>query len=729
MNKHIATGLLLLLALGAQAETVGYWRFEPGEELANSAAGTLTLEVNGDAKAVKGSSFLNPVLDAENRGMADTDRVGAFFTTPDHAVLNFGSAAFTIEGFISPSPRGFQTLAGQWGAKGEQSWRFWINEDNGRLSVNLTKDGTQTFAPRAFTPVKGAFVGGKNYYVAAVVEPADHRVTYYYQNLTDGGPLQSMKMEVSGFSALFDSSAPLRIGGNSHNEPARFDEVRLTKGALKKTELLVPPGPAALGEIMIPASGKKRTAKPNIVVFLADDLGTGCLNAYGADEQLVRTPRLNQLAKDGLLFTEAYAPGSVCTPTRYAMLTGRYAWRGRLKSGVVNPGDPLLIEEGRRTVAMMLQEQGYRTAHIGKWHLGYTRQNKVHNYAALESISPGPNDVGFHYHFGLPNNLDDFARVYFENDGIYGLRSRRTSPYSRSFYGGMYHGYDAPQRQREQVTQDLNDRARQWIRSSVEEYPEQPLFLYFAAAAVHHPIEPSAQFRGTSPIGAYGDFIQELDHSVGEVMDALAYAGELENTLFIFSSDNGSDAGHVGSPEFQAMDAGLKINGERKGDKHTIWEGGVRVPFIVRWPGQVQPGQVSDRLVSLADIYSTLQHIVTGKPVSGFDDAPDSFSFADEISRRKPVGPRREHAVLNNVHGIKALRMGNWKYIEGMNDEIGEWASKRVSKSEAEPALYQLDKDPMEQNNVIDQYPEMAERLKKQYQEIRENGSERKTAR
>ncbi|VGO19539.1 Arylsulfatase [Pontiella sulfatireligans] len=491
--------------------------------------------------------------------------------------------------------------------------------------------------------------------------------------------------------------------------------------------VLISTGQAA-GENRIPASGKKRTDKPNIVVFLADDFGTGCINAYGADEQLVRTPRLNQLAKDGMLFTEAYAPGSVCTPTRYAMLTGRYAWRGRLKSGVVNPGDPLLIEEGRRTVAMMLQEQGYRTAHIGKWHLGYTREVKTRNYAALEHVSPGPNDIGFHYHFGLPNNLDDQTRIYMENDGIYGLRSRRVNPYSKSFYGSQYHGYDAPQRQREKVTQDLNACARKWVRSSIEEYPDQPMFLYFAAAAVHHPIEPSAQFRGTSPVGAYGDFIQELDHSVGEVMDALAYAGEMDNTLFIFSADNGSDAPGNGRPEGFAIDAGLKINGERRGDKHTIWEGGVRVPFIVRWPGQVQAGQVSDRLVSLADIYSTLQHIVTGKPVSGFDDAPDSFSFADEISRCNHAGPMRKHAVLNNVHGIKALRMGNWKYIEGMNDEIGEWARKRVSKAEAEPGLYQLDKDPMEQNNVIDQFPEVVERMKAQFQSIRETGSERKVS-
>lgn len=487
--------------------------------------------------------------------------------------------------------------------------------------------------------------------------------------------------------------------------------------------------PNELGKNKIPASGKMRTGKPNIVVFLADDFGVGCINAYGADEQLVRTPRLNQLAKDGVLFTEAYAPASVCSPTRYAMLTGRYAWRGRLKSGVLGPGHSLVIEEGRRTVAMMLQEQGYRTAHIGKWHLGYGRSNTVvHNYAALDSISPGPNDFGFHYHFGLPNNLDDFARVYFENDGIYGLRSRRVNPYSKSFYGRPYHGYDAPQRQREKVTGDLNDRAVQWIRSSIEEYPEQPLFLYFAAVAVHHPIEPSAQFRGTSPIGAYGDFIQELDHSVGAVMDALAYAGELDNTLFIFSADNGSDAGAAGGPEQQAIEAGLKLNGEHRGDKHTIWEGGVRVPLIVQWPGRVQPGQVSDRFVSLVDIYSTLQHIVTGQPVAGFDDAPDSFSFADEILPCKPVGPKRGQAVLNNAPGVRAFRMGSWKYVEGTNDEIAEWARKSVTKEEGAPSLYQLDADPMEQNNVIDQFPEILERMKTQYQKTRKTGSERQAA-
>jgi arylsulfatase A len=467
------------------------------------------------------------------------------------------------------------------------------------------------------------------------------------------------------------------------------------------------------------------STKPNIVVILTDDLGYGSANSYGAEKKYIRTPRINQVAKEGMRFTNAYTPASVCSPTRYALLTGRYAWRGRLKAGVVNPGESLLIEEGRQTLPMMLQEEGYRTAHIGKWHLGYTR-SKVNNYAALDSISPGPNDIGFDYHFGVPNNLDDHTKIYIENDKIYGLRSRRVSSYARSFYGKRYHGYDAPQRNREKVTQDLNERATQWIRSTLNDYPDKPFFLYFAPVAVHHPITPSEEFRGTSPVGSYGDFIQELDHSVGEIIDALAYAGVLDNTLVIVTSDNGGDSGVPKSPEDQAIKSGLKINGKLRGDKHTIWEGGVRVPFIVRWPGKIKAGQESDRLVNMADIYSTIEHLVTGKPVTNFEDAPDSFSFADElVSVDNPI-PKREHMVVRNAHGIKAFYMGQWKYIQGVTDDIPVSHRKRISENHTKPQLYRIDKDPKEEHNLIDKFPEKAEQLRKKLIEIQKTGSERK---
>lgn len=486
-------------------------------------------------------------------------------------------------------------------------------------------------------------------------------------------------------------------------------------------------GTAVLAEYNIPPSGSARVKRPNIVVFIADDFGSGSINAYGASTQHVRTPNLNRLAAEGMRFTTAYAPASVCSPSRYAFLTGRYAWRGRLKHSVVNPGEPLLIEDGRRTLPMMLQEQGYHTAHIGKWHLGYGRaKEKILNYAELEEIAPGPRSIGFDYTFDIPNNLDDDYRVYFENEHIYGLRSQRMSAYSRCYYGSRYAGYDAPQRRRDRVTADLNERAKGWIRDSLAQHPEKPLFLYFAAAAVHHPIEPGDAFVGTSPVGFYGDFIQELDHSVGEVMDALAYAGELDNTLFIFSSDNGGDFGTDDSPERTARKLGLQSNGPLRGDKHTIWEGGTRIPLIVRWPGKVEPDTVSDRLVCLVDLFATLQELTTGKPLKGFETAPDSFSFADELLGTKSISPQRQHVVTRSVCGVKAIRMGDWKYVEGQNEELkGQW--HRTPKNEKQPGLYRLDQDAGETTDLIKEHPETAQRLQQLLNQIRSGSSERRT--
>ena len=475
----------------------------------------------------------------------------------------------------------------------------------------------------------------------------------------------------------------------------------------------------------IPPSGAARCEKPNVVVFLADDFGCGSINAYGASRQHIRTPHMDRLAREGMRFTEAYATASVCSPSRYAMLTGRYAWRGRLKHSVVHPGQPLLIEEGRRTLPMMLQEQGYHTAHIGKWHLGYTRLPRVANYAVLDEIAPGPRSVGFDYHFGIPNNLDDDYRVYFENEQIYGLRSTRKSVYSRCYYGSRYAGYDAPQRRRDRVTSDLNQRATEWIRETLADHPDKPMFLYFAAAAVHHPIEPSDEFVGTSPVGYYGDFIQELDHSVGTVMDALAYAGELDNTIFIFSSDNGGDFGQSESPEQFARDMGLTPNNHFRGDKHTVWDGGTRVPLIVRWPGKVEAGTVSDRLVSLADIFATLQELITGEALEGFETAPDSFSFADALVGAKRISPERQQLVMRSVVGVKALRRGAWKYVEGIHADI-EDQRKRVPKDERNPSMYRLDADPGENKDLLETHPEMAQSLKDLLNYIRSDGSERR---
>ena len=456
--------------------------------------------------------------------------------------------------------------------------------------------------------------------------------------------------------------------------------------------------------------------KPNIVVILADDLGYGSVNSYGAPKTLIRTPHVDQLAKDGMRFTDANTPGSVCTPTRYALITGRYAWRGRLKHGTLSPPEgALLIEEDLLTLPGYLKQQGYNTAHVGKWHLGYTNQENVEDLSA-QPLVPGPNSIGFDYHFGVPNNIDWLPKVYVENEQIWGLRSKGKHPYGRSSYrNNPYHGYDAPQRVTTEVTNDLVQKARDWIFKSVRQDPEKPFFLYFASVAVHNPFTPGEKLRGSSNCGPYGDYIHDCDHSVGEIMDALAYSGVLDNTIVIFTSDNGGKIG--GIEEKQARNAGLSINGDFRGDKHSIWEGGFRVPFIVRWPEHIEAGSVSDRMINLVDIYATIQEVTSGQVLPPKEAGADSYSFYDELIGKRNENSVRPHMVVNNANGALAIRKGPWKYMEGIPQKKGA--------KQDEPQLYNLDNDIVESKDCILQNPEIQKDLQSTLDRIRALDSER----
>ena len=463
---------------------------------------------------------------------------------------------------------------------------------------------------------------------------------------------------------------------------------------------------------------------PNIVIILADDLGYGSVNCYGAPKTLIRTPHIDQLASEGMRFTDANTPGSVCSPTRYALLTGRYAWRGRLQYGVLQPPEgALLIEDDLLTLPAYLQQRGYRTAHIGKWHLGYTNQENVEDLSA-QPLVPGPRAVGFDYHFGVPNNIDWRPKVYIENEEIWGLRSKGTAPYGKSSYKGQaYHGYDAPQRVTTKVVEDLNNKAREWIFKNVREDPDKPFFLYFAQVAIHNPIAPAEKLRGSSNCGPYGDYIHDLDCSVGEIMDALAYAGVLDNTLVIFTSDNGGDIGQI--EEQQAREAGLRNNGVFRGDKHLIWEGGFRVPFIARWPGRIEEGAVTDRMANLVDVFATVQELISGEVLPPTEAGADSYSFYDELIGERKVSSLRPHMVINNVRGVLAIRKGPWKYIEGVSAApLSEGARKNLA-SELEPQLYNLETDISESENRIGEFPKIYEDLQLTLDNIKALGAER----
>jgi len=459
--------------------------------------------------------------------------------------------------------------------------------------------------------------------------------------------------------------------------------------------------------------------KPNIVFILADDFGYSSLNSYGADKMLVRTPHIDRIAEHGMRFTNASTPASICTPTRYGFLTGRYPWRSPLKFGVTDPKGALLLHPERVTVADQLKERGYHTAAIGKWHLGYGEKEPVDFTGKL---TPGPIDLGFDYHFGVPQNHGDMLGVFIENDHIYGLRSKKLQPYSRTFYGTPYMGFDAPQRVNKDVMEVLTDKSVDWIKQQTS---DNPFFLYFAAVAVHHPITPSDYMRGLSDCGPYGDFIQDLDLSVGRIMETLEYMGLLENTLVIFSSDNGGEipGNKPDAPETQAIGYGLKINGDLRGDKHTIYEGGTRVPLMVSWSGKVNAGSVSDHMINLLDIYATLCEITGGFTPESKDVAPDSYSFLPYLLNSTNPHPRSS-MVTADANGMHAIRVDDWKYVDDTPPE-GLPENRLDRLKSFKPQLYNLTDDPGERVNLYDERPEMVKKLSNELDRIRNAESTR----
>ena len=451
--------------------------------------------------------------------------------------------------------------------------------------------------------------------------------------------------------------------------------------------------------------------KPNVIVFIADDFGYGSTNIYGAQEALIKTPNVNKLAKEGVKFTNAYTTGSVCTPTRYALMTGQYSWRTKLKKGVVNMNDPALIDVKRKTLPKYMQSLGYKTAMVGKWHLGFKEKKFIN---LLGNIYPAPTDYGLDYSFALPNNLDDGHKVYIENNKIYGLRSDKISPYGKSFYGKQYQGYDAPQRVTEQVTDDLTNKSIEWMKSLDK---DQPFFLYYAAAAVHHPIVPSPQMRGKSNAGAYGDFIQDIDRSLGDLIAFLEERGIRENTIIIFASDNGGDIPrkkNLVMPKNFAINKGLQINGDYKGDKHTIWDGGFRIPFIVNHPKKIKEDKTSNVTISTIDIYGFLADYIGNNKGLDLEDAPDSYSFKKALLNPNKFY-ERPPLVHRDAQGRKSIRFEGWKFIEEKN--------KNTKKKMNAEMLFSLTKDKKESTNLAKTETAVVDKAKTYLSKIIEKSS------
>ncbi|GLR16512.1 arylsulfatase [Portibacter lacus] len=478
------------------------------------------------------------------------------------------------------------------------------------------------------------------------------------------------------------------------------------------------------------------TEKPNIIVILADDLGYGDLGVYN-DESKILTSHLDDLAKSGIRFTNAHSPSSVCTPTRYGILTGRFAWRTDLKKSVLWAWDKPLIEEDRETLPKMLKKRGYNTANIGKWHLGWRWKDKDGNYINdtipignyglkgrndlyqfidfSKTIDGGPMEAGFDYYFG--DDVPNFAPyVFIENNKIIAdLDTLKPG----SMYGGpgpMSSGWDLTK-----VMPTITKKSVEYIEDQAQE--ENPFFLYFALTAPHTPIAPTKDFIGKSKAGLYGDFVTEVDWTVGQIIDALNRTGQLDNTIVVFTSDNGSpqrDGEKMGGKTGSVKKYGHDPSRPFKGMKADIWEGGHRVPCIVSWPSKISSGQVSSQLFGLNDLMATFTALTESSDKSS--QYEDSQDFSD-VWLNKETSPVRQNLVHHSIQGMFAISEGPWKYIEGKGS--GGWSGNPDEKSGftlPEGQLYNLETDIAEQNNIYDQHPEIVEKLSATLKMYRKQG-------
>jgi arylsulfatase A-like enzyme len=458
--------------------------------------------------------------------------------------------------------------------------------------------------------------------------------------------------------------------------------------------------------------------RPNIVVILADDYGWGSVGCYGASG--LKTPNLDRLARDGRRFTQAYAPGSVCSPTRYGLMTGRYYWRTKIKDGEVLPGNaPLHIEPTRVTLASICKSQGYRTAAFGKWHLGLRTSSKAD---WNQPLTPGPRTIGFDYFFGLAANPWNGPHSFIENEQLTGRIAGQNVAITGQRETATTSGIERPWIEN-QITEALTAKAAAWIEAN----RDQPFFVYFAPNAIHEPVAPNSKFTG-SPYGKYGDFIHELDARVGQLLDTLDRLKLAENTLIIFTSDNGGVVNRNNPNASAALDAGLAINGHLKGGKHDVWEGGFREPFLVRWPGKVPAGSVSEQVICVTDVLATLAAILEVPLPTG--NAEDSFNMLQAFTESAPGAPIRDHVVLQAADATYALRAGNWKFIERLGAPSFEYrnqnaAAKAAKKKKGAPQkdeLFDLAKDPSEASDVVAKNAELAAKLKQLLVQSRDNG-------
>ena len=482
------------------------------------------------------------------------------------------------------------------------------------------------------------------------------------------------------------------------------------------------------------------TEPPNVVIVLADDLGYGDVGANNPDSK-IPTPAMDLVAAQGMRFTDGHSPSAVCTPTRYALLTGRYCWRTSLKRGVLWGIDPSLIDPKRSTMASVLRSKGYRTACVGKWHLGIDfrdkngklLRNQSHYQEKPDSVPidyskpvvNSPLTYGFDESLIITGSLNMYPYAYIDGDR-FTQAATEFKPRTQHNISIISGGPKAPDFDFEAVIDTFNKRAVKFIHDSST--AGKPFFLYFPLTSPHKPVVPSAKFKGKSDYGIYGDFVMETDDAVGEILKVLDETNQADNTIVVVTSDNGSFMFRLDENEpdhgedFRAVGYHREVHQSNyvwRGTKADIYEAGHRVPLLIRWPAGIKAGSVSDHTTTLTDLYATIAELVDHR--LAVNEGEDSFSLVPVLKGNSEW--QRAPVINHSIGGMFAIRDGKWKLIAG-NGSGGRQAP-RGRPFERPYQLYDLTADPSETNNLISSHPHLAEALEKKLEDIRHAGRSR----
>lgn len=454
-------------------------------------------------------------------------------------------------------------------------------------------------------------------------------------------------------------------------------------------------------------AGARAAERPNVIVVMADDLGIGDISPTHSNCK-IKTPHLQQMANEGLTFLDAHTPSSVCTPTRYGLLTGRYNWRSSLARGVLSGTSEHLIPAERPTLGHLMQAAGYHTAMFGKWHLGWDWHKSGGKIDFTQPVKNGPDINGFDQYYGHCGSLDMPPYVWVNTGQVTALPNREEGVTKEEDpYGWYRKGPIAPDFKIDEVLPHLFNKSIAHVKEHAKAaIAGKPFFLYLPLPAPHTPIVPIAPFKDSSGLNPYADFVVQLDHHMGQLLASLKESGLDGNTLVIFTSDNGcSPEANFGVLKEHAHDPSAGY----RGHKADIYEGGHRVPFIARWPGKIAAGRTTQALACLTDVYSTLEEIVQ-QPRQALG-GEDGFSLLSVFNGDETSG--RDSLISHSIGGSFAIRQGDWKLCLAAGS--GGWSEPKEDKAKKQglPSmqLFNLSDDPSETTNLVDKNPEKVNAL------------------